>query len=375
MFDLNSFGTKLHRLRIQLEYSYEDISISTGLQTGRLQTLEEGKTEPTGDEILILADFYMQDYKYFISNEQHSASENTEVLFRKFGTEFTKHDRRSIQEFLYLCECEQDIWNILEIPHKTFVPEKLRNKYRDQGEHAGKSLRNILGYGDNHIITNIYSEFRKIGIHIFRRKLDNSDISGLFIKHPTAGNCVLVNYNEDLYRQNFTVAHEVGHALFDTNDAFNISFNGDERDDRETRANYFAASFLMPAQSLQKQRDWNYNNLLVISEQLRVNPIALLIRLKSLNIITQYQVNDLKRTKIPQYNKSDPELEGLTEKQRMNKIEILKMGLSTSYVRNCHDAYMEKKISRARLAEMLLTNELRLIEILGLFNLKLVHEY
>jgi Zn-dependent peptidase ImmA (M78 family) len=68
-------------------------------------------------------------------------------------------------------------------------------------------------YLDHAVPLDVYADFRSIGIHVFRRKLGNSKISGLFIMHPVAGKCALVNSNEDVYRQRFSAAHETIHRL------------------------------------------------------------------------------------------------------------------------------------------------------------------
>ena len=104
--DIISLGKKIKRCRTNLDLELSDVSEKVGISIERLDEIEKGQKEPTGDEILIFADFYKQDYKYFISNEKLSASEQIEVLYRKFGDDFSKEDRWAIQEFIYLCENE-----------------------------------------------------------------------------------------------------------------------------------------------------------------------------------------------------------------------------------------------------------------------------
>ena len=112
--DRISLGNKLIRCRENLDLELSDVSKRIGLSLERLNDIEKGIKEPTGDEILIFADFYKQDYKYFISNERLSASEQVEILYRKFGDNFSKGDRWAIQEFIFLCENEQDILSYLD---------------------------------------------------------------------------------------------------------------------------------------------------------------------------------------------------------------------------------------------------------------------
>lgn len=378
MFDLQLLAKKLNSCRSRLEYSVNEVSENTGIDIDRILNFENGSLEPKGDEILILADFFKEDYRYFISNLQSSASENTDSLYRQFGKEFSKEDRRSIQEFLFLCECEADIWELLEKKNKKYIlPSRINNNFIAEAEVIAIQVRKFLDYKDHELLQNIFDDFRKLGILIFRRELSNSNLSGIFIQHPLAGKCILVNYSEDLYRQNFTLAHEVAHSIFDTNSEYNVSFTRENQDSKEIRANRFAAAFLMPNSVLKSLRviSWTDDHLIKVAGQLRVNVISLLYRLKSLNILNHNQVEDKKNLKVPTYLKEDPELKNLSERIASSKLKVLKRGLSTSYVRECYEAYSKSFISQSRLAEIFLIQEEELKDLLALFNLKLIYEF
>ena len=200
----------------------------------------------------------------------------------------------------------------------------------------------------------------------------------MFINHPLAGKCILVNYDDDVYRQNFTIAHELGHAIFDFEDNINISFNKwDKKDLLEIRANSFASNFLIPKEALLKRANFQWNKSIIINlaKQLKVNPITLLISLRESNLINNSLYEELKGIKIPQPEKIDSELQNLSEKRLIEKTELLKKGLSQFYVNKCYEAYEKGFITAQRLAEMNLVNENGLRDILDNFNLKLNNEY
>jgi transcriptional regulator with XRE-family HTH domain len=92
--DLESLGSKLAKYRAQLKESIVEVADATGIDTVRLAAIEAGQTEPTGDEVLILADHYRCDFKFFISNEQVAPYEQAETLYRAHGDAFTKEDCR-----------------------------------------------------------------------------------------------------------------------------------------------------------------------------------------------------------------------------------------------------------------------------------------
>lgn len=374
--DTIALGNKLIRCRENLDLELFDVSKKIGLSLDRLSQIEKGIKEPTGDEILIFADFYRQDYKYFISNERLSASEQVEILYRKFGDNFSKEDRWAIQEFIFLCENEHDILSYLDFKKLHFNAPKYSNVYKAQGAETAEKLRYFLGYKNKELYSDLYSDFRKIGLHIFRRKLSNSEISGLFIKHPVAGKCILVNYDDDNYRQNFTLAHEVCHALLDDEFDFNISFKSDH-DYREIRANNFASSFLIPKNYIEdfKKLMWDEELVLRIANQLKVNIQTLLISLKSNNCINQNQYNKFINLKIPSNEKEDFELKGISPNIVLATKILLEKGLSTFYVRKCYEAYINGYISSGKLAENLLVSESELSIILDSLKLKLNYEH
>lgn len=89
-FNLKALGSKLSRYRNQFQYSFSDISIATGILEEKLYQLENGECRPSGDEILILADFYKCDYKFFLSNERLASFEQQKHFLEDLGRIFLK---------------------------------------------------------------------------------------------------------------------------------------------------------------------------------------------------------------------------------------------------------------------------------------------
>jgi Zn-dependent peptidase ImmA (M78 family)/transcriptional regulator with XRE-family HTH domain len=370
--DTKEFGAKLVRYREQLELVLSEVATYTGIEQSRLADLERGLQLPTGDEVLILADFYKCDYRFFISNEKLAPFEQTENLYRRHGNEFSKEDRWRVQEFLFLCEIEQVLMQELGTRFAAFDFIPKGNFYKLHGQEAAAALRQHLGYESNQVGGDVYSDFRKIGFHIFRRHLANSNISGLMIRHPFAGPCILVNYSEDIYRQRFTAAHEAGHAILDRED-FVVSFLKAPGNLVEVRANTFASSYLLPPSFLKNipVEDWSRDTLIHWASKLNVSAIALAIGLKENGVITEDEYSTISSTKVPAHQKSDPELRGLEARQLERKQHLLERGLSTFYVSLCFDSLAAGKITNARAAEMLLISETELSELAALFRINL----
>src|SRR5580658_922408 len=111
--DRQVFSDKLRRYLTQLQVSIDDLAAGTGISAERITRMLSRSVEPSGDEVLILADFFKCDFKFFISNDKLAPFEQTESLFRKHGADLTLGDRWAIQEFLYLCECQEFLLNEL----------------------------------------------------------------------------------------------------------------------------------------------------------------------------------------------------------------------------------------------------------------------
>jgi transcriptional regulator with XRE-family HTH domain len=135
--DLALLSRKLKAYRDQFEASFEQVAAATGIPADRLTALESGAEAPTGDEILIIADYYKCDYNYFLSGDEPAVFEQTEELYRTHGDQFSPEDRWAVQEFLYLCECEQFLWQALErSPLISFSFRKTGSHYKRQGADA-----------------------------------------------------------------------------------------------------------------------------------------------------------------------------------------------------------------------------------------------
>lgn len=370
--NLQALGSKLSRYREQLEESLEEVGEATGIAAARLRAIEGGDQEPTGDEILILADHFRCDFRYFISNEQSGPFEQTDILYRAHGRDFSKQDRAAVQEFLYLCDTEEFLMQELNRAARPFEYVPSDGYFKGHGEAAAAALRRALGHRDREVPRNIYEDFRSAGVHVFRRKLGNSAISGLFIMHPSAGKCALVNYSEDVYRQRFSAAHEMAHAIFDSGSGPSVTYVRQQQLDMlEVRANRFASCYLMPPEVLRRlptPAAWSEADAQRWANELRVSCDALGIALKEAGIVDAKASERIRGYRVPREAKLDPELPtSLNGTQLARKAALLERGLSEHYVGLCFEGYKRGAISLGRLAEALLCSRGELGELAKLY--------
>lgn len=370
---------RLHLARETLEYSIDEVCEKTGILRSRLSAIESGEQRPSGDEVLILATFYDCDFRAFLDESLEAPIKQTDILFRKYGDSFSTKDRRAIQEFLLLCEIETDFEKRLNIRKNPFLFKPSGNFFKEHGQRAAEALREKLKYASNEVPRDIYADFRSLGVHIFRRRLSNPEISGLFIEHPIAGHCVLVNYDEDIYRQRFSVAHEVAHSIFDSDQSILVTYQTtspkySKSDLQEIRANSFASHYLLPVSMLEKLTSIDAQSAIHWAQQFRVSTAALSKALRDANLVNDYTVNLIRSVKVPTSEKIDPEApHNLTANQKAKRLELLERGLSDHYVGLCFECYYQELISRGRLVEALRVDASELNEIATLYGRTIPH--
>jgi Zn-dependent peptidase ImmA (M78 family)/transcriptional regulator with XRE-family HTH domain len=377
--DLRELGAKCRRLRVEiLNLTVEQTAERTGIEAGRINGIEAGNVEPSGDEVLILADVYGEPVDYFITNERSASIEKASDLYRMYGTTFSSADRQSIQEFLKLCRMEHEIEALLGARPRVFdfQPGRPDTHMKTHGRQTAEKLRRDLGFGDRPI-DNPFHLARTLGCHVFRRSLRNSKVSGVMLRHDDFGPCILVNYLDDSYRQNFSVAHELCHAILDNDCNVTVSFErpGDEeiedRKRREWRANSFASHLLFPQSVRERLKlgatdDDRSQAIRHAADSYRINPVVVLYALQEAKRLTKQEVATLHPgLKIPRAEKDDADLDGETARIRERRKRHLESGLSPEYVETCVRAYREGEISLGRLSDALLSSPVDLSAVLA----------
>lgn len=139
---------------------------------------------------------------------------------------------------------------------------------------------------------------KKANISIIKKQLNN-DISGICSKSDDGVMAILVNTNYSLGRQNFTIAHEYYHLMYDKN-LYKYS------KEKESKANTFASYFLMPKEALEyylekkeisKKKDiLTPNDIIEISAYFRLSYLATIVRLeKTEKLLTKSKAEEYKK--------------------------------------------------------------------------------
>jgi len=147
----------------------------------------------------------------------------------------------------------------------------------------------------------------RLGIHIADDPFDEKPVLAGMLVHEPDQALIVVNTRHAHPRQRFTIAHEIGHFLFDTfkpvwvcqavgpTQSLHFCQQSAPAYAREERqANRFAAALLMPANAIREDfhdftaqgRDWEDDDTISqLAQRYAVSTQALLIRLMALRLL------------------------------------------------------------------------------------------
>lgn len=140
---------------------------------------------------------------------------------------------------------------------------------------------------------------KKHSIQIFRRDLQEIElkakrkISGFIYvnkakdESPNKERCIFINENDPETRQNFTLAHELGHFFLhmqNDSDGVIISFRGD-RNPIEREADIFASELLMPKELVEREyRKIPFPTVSYLASEFGVSKEAMRYRLEEMGL-------------------------------------------------------------------------------------------
>ena len=161
---------------------------------------------------------------------------------------------------------------------------------------------NIQTYG----VKDIFSLIAQSGIHLIRYPFGKDKLLG-FSTFFEGKKIIVSNSSEILSREIFTIAHELGHVVYDFEDEFgavkiDIEIPENSEDISEARAFHFANCLLMPEEQVRKyikfglkKRPLEIEELDVVRMQLefQVSFSAIVVRLNELGMINSVQKSKL----------------------------------------------------------------------------------
>jgi transcriptional regulator with XRE-family HTH domain len=246
-------GERLRRAREQRGYSQEDIAQLTGQPRTVVSNWESGTRRPNPHQLDKLSVIFRLSRGELLGEPPAPRPDFEDLLFRDAGDRLEPKGRFEIQRFLAFLDSYGQLLDALdEPPGLLSSPFKLgegfssKEDVRRRAEDARAYFR--VGLGP---IANLASLADSYGITIYYAPLGvdlRGTVSGAFLPHHRVGFSVLINGETTPGRQLFTLAHEIGHALFH-GDRLYVNYFG-RREAAERFANGFAGEFLVPTHHL-----------------------------------------------------------------------------------------------------------------------------
>jgi Zn-dependent peptidase ImmA (M78 family)/transcriptional regulator with XRE-family HTH domain len=235
-----------------------------GVRRPAIAEIESGKRSVRSDELVRLANLYGRSLGWLVEGELRAQDNIAAALFRA-DSQDDPALRREAAILAKRCAAVFGLERKLRAKVPVRAPEYTdRSALEDRsqamlhGKQVAYQERARLGIGDNAPLRDAWGVVEDAGIRVFPLDLgDDHVIDGIFTRNAEGHACVGVNVGKWVFRQVFTVVHEYGHALMDSDLAGEActtskgwSQKGSRYANRELRANQFAAVFLVPREAL-----------------------------------------------------------------------------------------------------------------------------
>ena len=151
----------------------------------------------------------------------------------------------------------------------------------------------IESFASVNIRSLVYNNIRNLTVLWFPMK---TNISGCCSK-TKEDKVIFINTNHTVGRQNFTLAHELYHLLYEDIDDF-IVCGVNINNQSEKNADNFASTLLIPDSALywfknkNQIEDWSLEDIIKCEQYYQVSRSTMLVRLKNLSWITQDQFDE-----------------------------------------------------------------------------------
>ena len=165
-----------------------------------------------------------------------------------------------------------------------------------------------------------------------------------------------INSNMSIGRQNFTLAHELYHLLYEENKNNFVICDYSSESESEIEANIFASYLLIPYEGLKRYvknmniSKWTLDDVIAAEQYYQISHMALLFRLVEQNFITEEESEEFQNVKISH----EARIRGFNDDLYYPSPEDRKYFSLGNYVKSVGKAYSSNKISVGKKDELLL---------------------
>jgi transcriptional regulator with XRE-family HTH domain len=252
--DRPPLGPRLLAARERAGFSQDDVAVLLGQPRPVVSNWEHGTRRPNSAQLTKLAAIYRVPLDELIGRAPERPRPNFErLLFRDAGPRLDPPGKLEIQQFLAFLDGYGDFLDAMgAAPGMMESPLSLREGFlsKDDIRRKAEEARRFFRLGEGPV-GDLWTLADLWGVTVYLAPLGTDlrgTVSGAFLPHDRVGFSILVNAQTTPGRRQFTLAHELAHALFHGDHVY-VGYLG-RRQQAERFANEFAAEFLVPVQSL-----------------------------------------------------------------------------------------------------------------------------
>lgn len=298
---------RLAEARELASFTQEQVADALGVSRAMVSYWESGSRSPNDRQLVALARLYGVEVWRLRSDEVlEDAHAIAQMMFRGAEEQLPEEARRGLREFERFLDTYAElarsvgfkVHGLKQSPFAITGAYQTSEDARRKAEEVRAQLR--LGLGPIGDVDRVYE---MLGVTVLRAPLGidlSRTISGAFFNHPEVGFSILVNLEMTPGRRRFTVAHELAHALFHSDEKYVLSFA--RKDPKERFADSFAGEFLMPSEGVRRvmeehgfgPRISDPADVIHLQRFFNVSYATALVRLRQANFLTPANYEEFK---------------------------------------------------------------------------------
>lgn len=304
-----ALGERLVLARKRRKLDQEHVAALLGVTRVLVSHWENGKRRPSEQVLERLAQIYGVTLDGLLAETfSPSDSDLAELLYRDAAGGIDPAARAGLEDFVRFLDdfarlasnLGEDLAPLTQSPFKLHAGFASKEDVRRKALEVRDWLR--LGLGP---VGDLPGILDGIGITLYRTGLGSvlaTSVSGAFLQHPVVGMSIAVNVETTPGRQLFTVAHELAHALFHSDQEPHLVSYWTRRDDKERFADQWAGEFLVPVEGLRQtaeqlgvDRRLEAEHVIQLQRHFGVSYGMMLLRLRHVGVISAARYEELKR--------------------------------------------------------------------------------
>lgn len=301
---LVELGPRLAAARKRAGFSQDEVALLVGQERPVISNWESGVRRPNATQLGKLSAIYRTSLDEFLGKIQREQPDFERLLFRDAGERLDPRGKYEIQRFLGFLDAYGDFLEALDEPPGLLKsPLSIGEGFtaKEDIRRKAEEARNLFRLGSGPV-GDLSTLADLLDITVYRAPLGGDlkgTVSGAFLPHDRVGFSILVNAETTPGRRQFTLAHELAHALFH-GDHLYVAYYG-RREASERFANAFAAEFLVPTQGLRStveslgiKKVADPEVAVHLQRYYGVSYAMMLVRLRAANLVTEPDVERLR---------------------------------------------------------------------------------